>query len=127
VSISEARRLELYDKLKETIGGEPAATLMEILPPMSASEIATHADVEHASVLLRGEMAELRGEMAELRAELRGEMAELRGELRGEMGELRGDFGLLRAEFKASSRHTIVTIVAAAATIWLSVVLPNLL
>ena len=40
-------------------------------------------------------------------------MAELRAEMRGEMAEL-------RAEFLASSRHTMVTILAAAVSIWLT-------
>lgn len=124
MSTTGAQRLELYDRLKESIGGETAALLMESLPPMNLSEIATASDVERSAGALGGEMAqlrtELRGEMAELRAELRGEMAGLRG-------ELRGDFAELRAEFKASTRHTIVTIVAAAMTVWLSVYLPAVL
>ena len=40
-------------------------------------------------------------------------MAKLRGEMRGE-------FALLREEFRASSRRMIVTIIAAAVSIWLS-------
>jgi hypothetical protein len=45
-------------------------------------------------------------------------MAELRGELLAAFGELRG-------EFKASTRHTIITIVGAAVTIWLTFYLPH--
>ncbi len=51
-------------------------------------------------------------------------MAELRGELRGETAALRGE---LIGEFRASTRHTIVTIVAAAVSIWLSLYLPAVL
>jgi hypothetical protein len=135
MTVSEARRLELYEKIKQTLGAEPAATLMDILPPMNASDIATKADVEHVTYVLRGEMAELRselrGEMAELRSELRGEMAELRSELRGEMADLRGDlrssFADLRADFKTSNRHTIIAIVSAAVTVWLTFYVPTVI
>ena len=137
---------ELYDKLREVIGSEPAATSMEILPPMSSSDIATTNDVEHVAVALRGDMAELgselRGEMTELRSDMRtemtelrtdltGQMIEVRSDLRGEMhlefGALRADFGALRGEFRASTRHTIITIVAAALTIWLTFYVPTVL
>jgi hypothetical protein len=69
--------------------------------------------------------------MAELRGELRGEMNGLRGELLGEMnglrGELIGAFAELHGEFRASSRHTMVTIIAAAVSIWLTFYLPNVI
>lgn len=47
-------------------------------------------------------------------------MAELRGEMFGQFAEL-------RAEFRASSRHTMVKIIAAAVSIWLSFYLPHVL
>ena len=40
---------------------------------------------------------------------------------------LRGEMAELRAEFRASSRHTIITIVAAAVSIWLTFYLPQVL
>ncbi len=76
---------------------------------MASTDIATKQDIENLTVQLRGEMAELRGDLAEPRGELRGELAQLRG------------------EFRASSRHTIVTIVAAAVSIPLSCYLPAVL
>jgi hypothetical protein len=58
-------------------------------------------------------------------------MIEVRSDLRGEMhlefGALRADFGALRGEFRASTRHTIITIVAAALTIWLTFYVPTAL
>ncbi|MAT06630.1 MAG: hypothetical protein CL424_16455 [Acidimicrobiaceae bacterium] len=90
--------------------GEPlASALIEAIPPMAPDDYATKHDIEHLGVQLRGEMSELRGEMSELRGELKGEMAALRG------------------EFRASSRHTLVTIVAAAVSIWLTFYLPAVL
>ena len=110
-------RFALYEMMREAWGEPLASALIEAIPPMAPDDIATKQDIEHLAVELRGEMAELRGE-------LRGEMAELRGELRGEMAALRGE---LVGEFRASSRHTLVTIVAAAVSIWLSFYLPAVL
>ena len=131
MTVSNARRLELYDKMRQAIGDEPAATLMEILPPMDATDIATRHDVDHATIVLRGEMtelrSELRGEMAELRSELRGEMAEIRGEIAELRGAVVAQFGEFRGEFKASTRHSMITIIAAAVTIWLTFYVPSVI
>jgi len=124
--------IALYGMMREAWGAPLADALIDRIPPMNTADIATRQDLEHTTIVLRGEMAELRSglrsEMAELRAELRGEMTELRAELRNDMtelrAELRNDMGLLRAEFRASSRHTLVTIVAAAVSIWLTFYLP---
>lgn len=131
-------RFALYEMMREAWGEPLATALTEQIPPMASSDIATKQDVDNLAVQLRGEMSELRGEMSELRGELRGEMSELRGELRGEttalrgellgqFAELRGEFAELRGEFRASSRHTLVTIIAAAVSIWLSFYLPAVL
>jgi len=54
---------------------------MAMLPPFPTEEIATGADLERMTAVLRGEMSELRGEMSELR----GEMTQLEAGLRGEI------------------------------------------
>jgi hypothetical protein len=41
----EARRLDLYNALSETIGAERAETLMAYLPSREAGALATHGDV----------------------------------------------------------------------------------
>jgi hypothetical protein len=106
---SRTDRFALYEMMREAWGDRLASALIEQIPPMATSDIATRQDVENLGVQLRAEMAELRGEMAELRGDLRGEMAELRG------------------EFRASSRHTIITIVAAAVSIWLTFYVPTII
>jgi predicted nuclease with TOPRIM domain len=112
--VSDQDRRDLYMALERQLGGGPAATMMELLPPVGWADVARQSDL----VALRGEMAQLRGaltgevagvqgEFAELRgefAELRGEFAELRGEFaeaRGEFAELRGEVAELRGEVKA--------------------------
>lgn len=99
-------RFALYEMMRDAWGEPLASALIEAIPPMAPDDIATKQDIENLAVQLRGEVSELRGE-------LRGEMAALRGELIG--------------EFRASSRHTLVTIVAAAVSIWLTFYLPAVL
>ena len=98
--VSDQDRRELYEALERELGGGPAATMMELLPPVGWADVARQSDV----VALRGEMAQLRGELkgeiAEFRGEmgeLRGEMGELRGELKGELAEVRGELSKLSA------------------------------
>jgi len=66
---SDHDRRQLYAVLEHHLGQGPAATLMELLPPVGWADVARQSDI-----------TALRGEVAELRAELGGEMAELRAE-----------------------------------------------
>ena len=94
--VSDQARRELYEALERGLGGGPAATMMELLPPVGWADVARQSDL----VAMRGEMAQLRGEMGGLRGEmgeLRGEMGELRGELKGELAEVRGELSKLSA------------------------------
>ena len=98
--VSDQDRRDLYDALEELLGRGPAATMMELLPPVGWADLARQSDL----VVIRGEMAEIRGEIGEVR----GEMAEIRGEIgevRGEIGEVRGEIALVRGELaKLSAR-----------------------
>lgn len=82
--VSDHDRRDLYDALERRLGEGPAATLMDLLPPVGWGDVARQSDL----VAVRGEMAELRGEMAELRAELKGEIAELRGDIKAQLPRL---------------------------------------
>ena len=108
--VSQHDRTTLHLALEEHLGKGPAATLMELLPPVEWADLARRSDVVALRGELRGEIAELRGEigqvrgeMAELRAELRGDMAELRGDVRREIEELRGDVRALLPKFIATN------------------------
>jgi hypothetical protein len=87
--VSDQDRRELCKALERGLGGGPAATMMELLPPVGWADVARQSDL----VALRGEMAQLRGEMAQLG----GEMSELRGELKGELAEVRGELARMSA------------------------------
>ena len=71
--ISDRDRRELFTALEQALGERPAASMMELLPPVGWADVARRSDL----VAVRGEMAEVRGEMAELRAELKGELADI--------------------------------------------------
>jgi hypothetical protein len=81
MTVDQRRRLQLYEIARERFGAEAADTLMELLPPMDPSDLASKQDLG----VLRAEMRE---EFAEFRGELRHEFAEFRGELRTEMHDL---------------------------------------
>ena len=73
-TVSERQRLDLYERLGETLGKDHAEVLMEYLPPVGWNDVARRHDVE----LLRGEVqvlaSDLRAEMQVLGADLRAEM-----------------------------------------------------
>lgn len=116
MTVEERRRLHLYETVRTHLGTEAADTLMELLPPMDPSELATRADLALTRAELRRDMADLRVEMADLRTELRTEMAELRTEIRGEMAELRtemrGEMADLRVEVATLLREQTNRLVA---------------
>lgn len=100
MSVSEYQRHQLFQWFEESMGPERAATMMEVLPTVDWTQVATKSD-------LRGEMGELRGEMGELR----GEMGELRGEIKNDIAQATRliFFGML------ASQATLVGLVFATA------------
>jgi hypothetical protein len=102
--VSDQDRRDLYEALERGLGEGPAATMMELLPPVGWGDLVRPGDLAE----VRGELAGVRGEIGQVRGEIakvRGEMAELRAELKSEIGELRtelkNDIGELRAELQA--------------------------
>lgn len=55
----ESRRLDLYNRLQEVLGANPATTLMTHLPPVSAEDLITNK-----------EFADFKAEFAEFRTEV---------------------------------------------------------
>jgi len=100
---SDRQRRELYVALEATLGGGPAQTLMELLPPFDWSDVARRSDIAE----LRGEVAELRGEIGGVKGQIGG----LRSEMVGGLAEVRAE---IRAQF-AKYLLSIFTIVLALA------------
>ncbi|MFN3218432.1 MAG: hypothetical protein ACE367_18210 [Acidimicrobiales bacterium] len=111
----ERSRRELFDALVEALGAGPAETMMDALPRVSVTELATRSDLRDETAKLRAEMSamndRLSGEMRAMDsrfagqiAEVRGEIAEVRGdiaEVRGEIAEVRGELAEVRGEIVA--------------------------
>ena len=93
MTTTEAERLRLLQRLEEVLGPDEATTLMDHLPPLGWSDVATKHDLAANRVLTKSDLdlglAEFRIEMGEFRTEIREEFAEFRTEMRGEMAALR--------------------------------------
>ncbi|MGH8977583.1 MAG: hypothetical protein ACRDV7_05875 [Acidimicrobiia bacterium] len=69
--------MHLSEAAREHLGSNAADTLMELLPPMDPSELATKADLALTRSDPRDEMSQPRGEMADLRTDLHRDLAQL--------------------------------------------------
>jgi len=102
MSIDERSRHELYLRLEDALGPEPANTLMEHLPPVGWADVATRHDLEAHLGLLR---TDLEAQVGLLRTDLEAQMGLLRTDLEAQMGLLRHDLeaqvGLLRTDLEA--------------------------
>ncbi len=91
--IDERLRLDIRQWFTEHMNPDMADAIMEAMPPIDFTDLATRRDLEGSQTLMRGEMSDLttqlRGEMSDLRHELRADMADLRTELHTDMTELR--------------------------------------
>jgi len=67
--MSEQGRHRLLQRLREILGDEEAATLMENLPPLPWSELATKADLE--GLATKADLEVLRDDVTELDVKLR--------------------------------------------------------
>lgn len=125
MSLTEESRYELFQGLRETLGPDKAATLMDLLPPVGWADVATKRDLDQLGDALRVEMkalgTELRVETKALGTELRGEIATLGTELRGEIATLgsnvHGEIQQSRAELFREQRNQAVAIIGANATV----------
>jgi hypothetical protein len=64
-TVSERQRLELYERLGETLGKEHAEILMDYLPPVGWNDVARRHDLELLRLELRAEMEALRADVHE--------------------------------------------------------------
>ncbi|MBM3799394.1 MAG: hypothetical protein FJW18_04900 [Actinobacteria bacterium] len=94
----EDMRFQLRASLAQHIGDEPAARLMEALPPYNWTDIVTKSD-------LKVEMAEFRSEMKTEFALVRQEMAVLRAEthslMRTQLIQMTTIFSIINASMVA--------------------------
>jgi hypothetical protein len=53
VSVSEFQRHQVFQWLEQAMGSEKAAIMMDLLPPVGWSDVATKADVDNVRLELR--------------------------------------------------------------------------
>jgi hypothetical protein len=103
MTIDEATRRKLSNRLREVLGKSQADALMTLLPNQPLPELATREDVAAMTTTLR---AEFRAEMEQRFAAVDRQF----GELKGELGELKGELGELKGELKAEFARQTVTL-----------------
>lgn len=63
MSVSEFQRHEVFKRLEERMGPERAATMMDLLPPVGWSDIATRRDLEALEARLDAKISERHAEL----------------------------------------------------------------
>ena len=109
MSITDSKRTDIHNCLRDLMGHDMADIMMEFLPPVGWGEVVRRQDVNSLGVALRSEMSvlgsDLRTEIAGVRNELKAEIAEVRTELTAEIAavrnELKTEIAGVRNELKA--------------------------
>ena len=106
MSVTEAERHHLYEVLKSHLGAASADTLMNLIPPIGWSDLATKADIAATK-------AELTAEIAGLRGELTAEIAGLRGDMATEISTARSELTRTFGTWLFASQAAVIAAVAA--------------
>jgi hypothetical protein len=109
MSISEQSRHQLYQRLEEILGPGPAATLMEHLPPVGWSDVATKRDLEALEGRLQGQFGQEFGRVHEEFGRVHEEL----GRVWQEFGRVHEELGRVREEIAGWGRTIVLTNVAA--------------
>ena len=114
MSITDSKRTDIHNCLRDLMGHDMADIMMEFLPPVGWGEVVRRQDVNSLGVALRSEMSvmgsDLHTEIAGVRNELKAEIAELRGEFVAfkQVTEVR--FASLEASI-TSLKNTVTTLI----------------
>ena len=96
MSITDSKRTDIHNCLRDLMGRDMADIMMEFLPPVGWGEVVRRQDVNSLGVALRSEMSvmgsDLHTEIAGVRNELKAEIADVRNELKSDIAQLRGEF-----------------------------------
>ncbi len=101
MTITEAERHLLYQRLEAVLGADEANVLMEHLPPVGWADVATKRDLDHLETVLRAEIAntelrlcsELGAQISGVRSELGAQISGVRSELGAQISGVRSDLG----------------------------------
>jgi hypothetical protein len=106
MAISQAKRTELHQELREKLTVDTADTLMDHLPPDGWSEVAMKSDLRTLEVAMKSDLTSLevvlKSEIAIRQAETKTDFAALSADVRtvqAEIKVLRGEMVALGASF----------------------------
>jgi hypothetical protein len=112
MAISQAKRTELHQELREKLTVDTADTLMDHLPPDGWSEVAMKSDLTSLKVALRSDMKALelalRSEIALLRADTAANIAALQAATKADIAALQAEMLLMEARINSK----IATLIA---------------
>jgi len=95
MTANEEERRRLFQRLEEVLGATEAATLMEGLPPIRWSDLATKADLDGLRAATKADLdqlqAETKAEFERVRSETRNEFEKVRSETRNEFEKVRSE------------------------------------
>ena len=121
--IREEKRLALLERLTESIGREEAKTLMESLPPVQWTQLATKEDLRTLEERLR---TDFNGQFAQLNAKIDGGFAKIDSRFT----KVDGKFEIHRAEITLQlakqTRAMVITFIGFALSVWIPVLLIGL-
>ena len=144
MTMTDAERTALHNKLTDVLGTKEASKLMAHLPPIRWDQLVTKDDLKASEERLgaridgtnaridetNDQLSETRSEFREMRGEIRGEFTAIRGEftaIRGEFTAIRGEFTAIRGEFHLALakhfRQTIFVLMGFTLAMWGPVVL----
>ncbi len=112
MTIDEQTRFDLRAYFRGAIGEDRLAdALMEALPPIEYSELATKSDLLLTQSVLRADMAGLR-------TELKGEMGGLRTELKSDIANVRSEMSLMERSLNGQIRTGMALTVGSTLSTW---------
>ena len=125
--IGEERRFALIERLTELLGKEEARTLMESLPPVLWTHLATKDDLHALEDRLR---TDFNGQFAMLNAKFDGGFAMLNAKVDGGFAQVDAAFKEHRAEttlqLAKQTRAMVITLIGFALSVWIPILVIGL-
>jgi len=99
-----AHTFEAYRLLREKLGDEATAALLQYIHEVAQTHVATKEDIYKLREEMKDEIHklrdELKGDIATVREELKGDIAAVRAEMYQIRDELKGDIAQIREEMR---------------------------
>lgn len=127
MAIDEIERTAMVQQLINTLGEQPANTLMKCILPDGADQVATKADI---NALQAATKADIRALEAATKADIRALEAVTKADIQASEARLRADFktdlATLTQTLVAQNRTQLFTMAGFMITIWVTVLVTGL-